>query len=163
MVSKADFTAEEWKQVLNAPQMAALYVALASPSGLTGVVAESIAPTKLIVKAMKEGSSNGLITAVAADFKEIVEKREKAEPPKMSMDPIAMKADCLQACRDLGALLAQKAPAEAEDYKQWVYQAAQQSADAAKEGGFLGFGGVQVSEAEVTALKEIASALAITV
>jgi len=70
-----------------------------------------------------------------------------------------MKAQCLKACRDVAALLSQKAPADAEQYKQWVYQSAQNSANAAKEGGVFGIGGERVSEAEATALKEIASAL----
>jgi hypothetical protein len=58
-------------------------------------------------------------------------------------------------------LLAQKAPEEAEGYKQWVYKAAQLSSEAAKEGGFLGMGGKRVTEAEAAALKEVAGALGI--
>jgi hypothetical protein len=60
-------------------------------------------------------------------------------------------------------VLAQKAPADAEAYKLWVYQIAKRSAEAAKEGGVLGFGGEKVSSAEVTALSEVATALGITV
>jgi hypothetical protein len=72
-----------------------------------------------------------------------------------------MKAQCLQTLRDVAALLSQKAPADAQAYKQWVYQAAQNSANAAKEGGVFGIGGQRVSEAETAALKEIAMALEI--
>jgi hypothetical protein len=42
-----------------------------------------------------------------------------------------------------------------------VYQAAQNSASAAREGGFFGIGGESVSEAETAALQEIAGALGI--
>jgi hypothetical protein len=73
-----------------------------------------------------------------------------------------MKAECLQACRDVAALLAQKAPADAEQYKQWVYQSAQNSANAASEGGVFGIGGERVTEAETAALKELAVALDIS-
>ena len=59
----------------------------------------------------------------------------------------------------VAALLSQKAPADAERYKQWVYQAAQNSANAAREGGVFGIGGERVSEAETAALQEIAAAL----
>jgi hypothetical protein len=161
MVTKADFTPEEWQQIISAPQMASLYVALASPSGPVGVIQEMMASSKLIVEAMKATSGNALIDAVATDWREKVEKKEKPQPVQMGKDPNEVKARCLQACRDLAALLSQKAPAEAEGYKQWVYQAAKQSAEAAKEGGFLGIGGTTVNEAEVAALKEIASALGI--
>lgn len=161
MATKADFTAEEWLQISTAPQMAALYVTFSSPSGLVGAVKEMMVYPKLIVEAMKAASGNALIDAVAADFKAKLETKQKPELPQMSRNPEEIKAQCLQACRGLAWLLSQKAPAEAEGYKQWVYKAAQYSAEAAKEGGFLGFGGIKVNEAETAALKEIASALGI--
>jgi hypothetical protein len=59
-------------------------------------------------------------------------------------------------------LLARKAPApEAEGYKRWLLTVAQRVAEAAKEGGFLGIGGVRVSEAEQATLAEIAGALGV--
>ena len=160
MAKKADFTSEEWQRILSLPQVAALYVALASPSGPIGLVQEMMASTKGILAALKASSGNELIDAVAADMQEKAEKREKLEPPfQPGNDTNEMKAQCLQACREGVALLSQKAPADAEPYKQWVYQAALNSARAAKEGGFLGIGGEQVTEAERAALKEIATAL----
>jgi hypothetical protein len=160
MAKKADFTLEEWQLILSMPQVASLYLALASPSGPLGLAQEMIASTKGLVEALKSSSGNELIDAVAADIREKAEKRERLEPPlKMSKDPNEMKAQCLQACRDVAALVSQKAPAEAQAYKQWVYQAAQNSANAAKEGGVFGIGGERVSEAETAALKEIAIAL----
>ncbi|MGZ9233963.1 MAG: hypothetical protein ACXW4E_00425 [Anaerolineales bacterium] len=163
MAKKADFTSEEWQLILSMPQVASLYLALASPSGPLGLVQEMIASTKGLVEAFKSTSGNELIDAVAADIREKAEKRERLDPPlKTSKDPNEMKAQCLQACRDVAALLSQKAPAEAQAYKQWVYQAAQNSANAAKEGGFFGIGGERVSEAETAALKELAIALDIS-
>jgi hypothetical protein len=162
MAKKADFTSEEWQRILSLPQVAALYLALASPSGPIGLVQEMMASTKGILEALKASSGNELIDAVAADMREKAEKRERLEPPlKPDNDANEMKAQCLQACRDVAALLSQKAPADAEQYKQWVYQSAQNSANAAKEGGFFGIGGERVTEAEAAALKEIALALGI--
>jgi len=160
MANKADFTPEEWKLIVGLPQVASLYLALASPSGPVGVAQEMFASTKGIVEAIKSSSGNTLIDAVAADIREKAEKREKIEPPlEMSRDPNEIKAQCLQACRDVAGFVAQKAPADAAGYKEWVYQAAQNSANAAREGGFFGIGGEKVSEAETAALKEIAAAL----
>jgi hypothetical protein len=69
----------------------------------------------------------------------------------------------LQACREVSALLARKVPAaEAEGFKRWLLTTAQRTAEASKEGGVLGIGGVRVSEAEHAALAEVASALAVT-
>jgi hypothetical protein len=162
MAKKADFTSEEWQQILSLPQVASLYLALASPSNPLGLAQEMIASSKGLIEALKASSGNELIDAVAADIREKAEKRERMEPPlKPGNDLNEMKTQCLRACREVAALLAQKAPADAEGYKQWVYQAAQNSANAAKEGGFFGIGGESVSEAETAALQEIAGALGV--
>jgi hypothetical protein len=162
MAKKADFTPEEWQRILSMPQVAALYLALASPSGPLGVAQEMMASARGIVETLKSSSGNELIDAVAADYREKAEKRERMETPfELSRDPSELKAQCLQTCRELAALLAQKAPADAEAYKRWVYQAAQNSASAAREGGFFGIGGESVSEAETAALQEVAAALGI--
>jgi hypothetical protein len=163
MATKADFTSEEWQRILSLPQVAALYLVLASPSGPLGLAQEMVASTKGVVEALKTSSGNELIDAVAADMREKAEKRERLEPPlKPGNDPNELKAQCLQLCREVAALLSLKAPADAGPYKQWVYQSAQSSANAAKEGGFFGIGGERVSEAETAALQEIATALSIT-
>lgn len=163
MAKKADFTSEEWQLILSMPQVASLYLALASPSNPLGLAQELIASTRGIVETLKTSSGNELMDAVSADIREKVEKRERLEPPlKTSNDLNEMKAQCLQAFRDVAVLLSQKAPADAQAYKQWVYQAAQNSANAAKEGGFFGIGGEPVSEAETAALKEIATVLDIS-
>jgi hypothetical protein len=149
MAKKADFTLEEWQLILSMPQVASLYVVLASPSNPLGLAQEMIASTKGIVESLKTSSGNELMDAVSADIREKVEKRERLEPPfKTSNDLNQVRAQCLQACREVAALLSQKAPADAQAYKQWVYQAAQNSANAAKEGGVFGIGGERVSEAE---------------
>lgn len=60
------------------------------------------------------------------------------------------------------SLLDQKAlPDEVLAYKQMLMQVAERAANAAKEGGFLGFGGVKVSEAEQTFLNELSRMLKI--
>ena len=163
MAKKADFTSEEWQLILSMPQVASLYLALASPSNPLGLAQELVASTKAIVETLKTSSGNELLDAVATDIREKVEKRERLESPlKTSNDLEQMRSQCLQACREVAVLLSQKAPADAQAYKQWVYQAAQNSANAAKEGGVFGIGGERVSEAETAALKEIAMALDIS-
>jgi hypothetical protein len=46
--------------------------------------------------------------------------------------------------------------------KDWLYAVAERTAEAGKEGGFLGFGGVAVSDAERATLLEIHAALGST-
>jgi len=58
-----------------------------------------------------------------------------------------------------GAVVEAKAPGDAAAFKGWLRQISQHVAEASKEGGFLGIGGVRVSEAEKATLAEISSAL----
>jgi hypothetical protein len=57
------------------------------------------------------------------------------------------------------ALVGQKAPADAPAYKAWLVACAEKTAQAAKEGGFFGFGGVQVTPGETAAIARLTSAL----
>jgi hypothetical protein len=51
---------------------------------------------------------------------------------------------------------------EAAGFKKWLMGVGQATAEAGKEGGFLGIGAVRVSDKEEAALDEIAGALGIS-
>ena len=58
--------------------------------------------------------------------------------------------------RSVYALLEERvAPEDVDDYREWMRTAAQRAALAAKEGGFLGFGGKRVSEREQEMLETL--------
>lgn len=62
--------------------------------------------------------------------------------------------------RAAAAILAAKATAsEAEEYRQWALSIAERVANAATEGGFLGFGGERVTPAEKSLIDDIRKAL----
>ena len=135
MTTKADYTAEEWEVLLRAPVVVGLAVVAASPSGPIGVV--------------QEMSAIGRILG---------EEPQGAETPAQSLEEL--KAHALQTCREVSALLARKAPAsEADSVKRWLLTVARRVAEAAKEGGVLGIGGVRVSAAEQATLAEVAAVL----
>jgi hypothetical protein len=70
-----------------------------------------------------------------------------------------LKGAVLERVRSAVALVASKAsPAEVEAYKAMLVSVAEQAADASKEGGFLGFGGVRVSDKEKTFIAEVKGA-----
>jgi len=163
MFKKEDFTHEEWNTILTAPQMAAIYITLSSPSGLFSSLKEMMAFPKLIAEAETTPSDNALVSAVVEDIKGMIGRKEKLNMPEMSRDAEEIRTQCIRTFRSLDVLLREKAPDEADGYKRLVYKAAKNSAEASKEGGFLGFGGVLVSEEEAEALKEIAGALYIAV
>jgi hypothetical protein len=76
-----------------------------------------------------------------------------------SRKPAEVKAQCIETLRQARALVDAKAPDEAATFKGWLRDISQHVAEASKEGGFLGIGGVLVSDAEKATLTEISSAL----
>jgi hypothetical protein len=160
MTAKIDFTAEEWNQIRRAPFMAGLVMVAASPSGPFGVVKEMFAVGKMLADVKREGASSDLAKAVVADL-ETAEGRQRSVPAEFQgKAPDQLRSAALEACRQAAAVVEKKAkPDESQAFKQWLISIGHRVADAAKEGGFLGFGGVRVSEQETSALKDLTSAL----
>ena len=89
---------------------------------------------------------------------ELVSAPPAMDPSRRSADDIA--GVTTERLRQALRILQQTASAEDVDaYKRFVVTVAQEAANAHREGGFLGVGGQQVSEAEQTALDEIAATL----
>ena len=71
------------------------------------------------------------------------------------------KDRALAELKQTAAILDAKAPADAVAFKAWLGHIAQVVAEAGSEGGFLGFGGVKVSDKEKATLAEINTTLGI--
>src|SRR5215218_4305646 len=148
-------------QLLESPMMAGLAVTAAEPSGLWGLLKESLSSGWALLEARTSGP-NELIKALATDFgtsEGRAAARDGVQARLSGSKPAEIRDKAIAALRDAAAIVDAKAPAEAAAFKDWLKQIAQKSAEASTEGGFLGFGGVQVSEAEKATLSEIASAL----
>jgi hypothetical protein len=69
----------------------------------------------------------------------------------------------LDELRAVNEIVTAKATAEeAAAFRRWLLATAQAVADAAKEGGFVGFGAVQVSKGEHAMLDELRSSLGVS-
>ena len=87
-------------------------------------------------------------------------RRRRSTPTRSGSAGGDLSAVTTRQLRDAIAILeAKSTPAETDAYKVFVMTVAQAVASAHKEGGFLGIGGKQVSDAENQALDEISSAL----
>lgn len=161
MAGKADFTPDEWTALKKSPLMASLVVVAASPSGPVGVIKEMFALGKLVAETKAKGGSNALVDAVVAELttREGVEGAKPTEIQGLSPDQARSRA--LDAIKKAAALVDQKAPADADGFKRWLLEVSTRVANAAREGGFLGFGGTLVSEQEEAALRDTAAALGI--
>lgn len=163
MAGKTDFTAEEWKTLLESVMMAALAVTAADPSGLWGTLKESMATAKAVIGAKHDASATELIKALAGEF-ETGEGRAAARDGLRTQlsgkTPAEIVSKSLEILKQAAALVSAKSPGDAPAYKAWLQHISQSVAEAASEGGFLGFGGVQVSDAEKATLAQIAASLA---
>ena len=65
----------------------------------------------------------------------------------------------LAALTEVAGILDAKAPDDAAAFKAWLEEISKKVAEASKEGGFLGFGGVKVSDAEKATLTDIQKTL----
>ena len=68
MADKSSFTPDEWKVVLSSPMLASLAVTLAEPSGLWGMLKESMASARALLTAATDPSAGALLKAVVADM-----------------------------------------------------------------------------------------------
>ncbi len=155
MTAKADFTAAEWERLLEAPVIAGMAISMSSPSVL-GSIGESMAIAKTFAASLPQAAGNELLTALLADFQN-KETAQLAKPQFDTKDPAQLKQEMASRLQIAVDLLNQKAtPDEAQAIRQWLYQVATNVATATKEGGFLGFGAVRVSDAEKAALVDLA-------
>ena len=161
MAGKADFTAEEWTQILKAPGWASIAVVAASPSGPFGVVKEMFAAGKVLAEAKMKPGANALVDALIVDLTS-AEGRKQAQPREIvGKSPQEVRTLALDALKQVTALVDKKASGDADGFKRWVAGLSTKVAESAKEGGFLGIGGTAVSDAEKTALSDISSTLGI--
>lgn len=163
MADKSTFTADEWALLLESVMMTGIAVTAAEPSGLWGMMKEGLASSTALLQAKSDGA-NPLVKALVADF-ETSEGRTAARDglqAKLKGAKAAdMKARCIETLQQARTTVEVKAPDDAAAFTAWLYQISQRVAEAAKEGGFLGFGGVAVSDAEKATLSEISAALKI--
>jgi hypothetical protein len=149
MTTKSDFTEEEWARVRRAPFVAGMAISMADPGGPIEMAKESMGTVK---SATNPPSREQLLTDIALDLQSMTQQRQN---PLKDFKPQA--PDQIQEeLRAVSDLVTSKASAEeAAAFKQWLLTTAQAAADAAKEGGFMGFGAIQVSEGETKMLDQL--------
>jgi len=148
---RAKYSPVQWDTVRLAPVAAAHMVITADKSGPVGAIKEISAATGAITDAAKAASPASLVSlAFDHDFTvEELTKFTKARTPD----------DALATVRDAIASVERNSPADAPTYRQLVADVATKVANASKEGGILGFGGVAVSPAEQAALDQLRSVI----
>lgn len=163
MADKSAFTPDEWGKVLGSVMLTGMAVTLSDQSGLWGMIKESFAGSSSLVGASTDANANSLVKAVVDDYK-TSEGRGAAQQAVKAVfanvaNPEDAQAKAVEAIRAAAEIVSQKAPNDAGAFSAFLQSVGEKTANASNEGGFLGFGGVAVSEAEKAMLDKIASAL----
>lgn len=159
MALKDDFTDEEWNAVVAAPMVASFAITAADPGGLWGAIKEASAAAGALKDARGAHNLSG----------EVVAAYETPEGRKTARDAVYALAHGKSPAEGTMAAIAElarvagiveaKAPMHFPVFRGWLRDIAERVAEAGTEGGFMGFGGVKVSEAERQALSDIDTAL----
>jgi hypothetical protein len=148
---RSAFTADEWTLLRVTPSFVAVGVVAADASGLFASLKETLAGVNEVSDALGSSPDLELFRALAAD---------RSAPAVPDVEPLLgdgpkdaqlenFKTAVLERVSAVIELLNQKASAtETDAYRRLLVRVAQRAASAAKEGGFLGIGGVRVSEKE---------------
>jgi hypothetical protein len=165
MANKASFTPDEWTKVLQSVVLSGIAVSAAEPSGLWGTLKEGLATGRALQEAKGDTGTSELVKAVVADLDTTEGQaiaRDGLQKKLLGSKPGEIKKISVDALREVAAIVDAKAPADAASFKTWLRGVSKLVADASTEGGFLGFGGVEVSDAEKATLSEISTALGVS-
>jgi hypothetical protein len=160
MLTKNDFPPPDWNTLRNTQYLVGFAMVMAGSSGL-GTIKELAALSQQIIHEqtssiplIRDLTARSEMQAAQAWLKQSF-SGQGAKPTSDSMRQLA-----LDGARSSLDILGPKASKEETDaYSQLLYSIADKVAHAAREGGFLGFGGTQVSEGEQAFLNELRSTL----
>ena len=157
MTTKNDFTDDEWTRVLRAPFVAGLAISLADPGGPIEAAKESMATIR---SATNPPSREQLLAEVSLELQALTQQRHN---PLKGYKPTQGSAPGEQVVEELrgvqGIVAAHATPEETAAFATWLIATARAAADAAKDGGFMGFGAKQVSDGEQAMLDRLRETL----
>lgn len=161
MPPETAFAPEEWTLLKELPFKAILAAVVVDVRGPIGAASKEmvLAARRLVREATQNYSGNALVMSVLQDVAD-----DAAEEDEIALNDELARQSAIVAALELSEratlLLADRVEnAEAAQYRQWVYDAAQSATAATKSGGFLGFGSDRVSDGEEEFLEQLRVAL----
>ena len=126
------------------------------------MIQEGMANARALIDAKSDAGANELIKALGSEFQTSEGRglaQEKLKSELTGKSPVEIKAQVLEQLGEAARILDAKAPEDAAVFKAWLEGVAHKVSEAASEGGFLGFGGVKVSDAEKASISDVSRAL----
>ena len=158
MTTKADFTEEEWATLVRAPMVAGAAISLADPGGPIEVLKETSAVVKVVTGSAGEDHPD-LVGEVAREVRALADQRHNPLGDFKPRGALAGKEILDELGRANEIVSAKATPEEAEAFRAFILECAQRAAEAAKEGGFMGFRAELVSQGEKNMLEQLQSVL----
>lgn len=158
MAKQDSFTTAEWALLRLAPSLVAGGVGAADPSGLFASMKEAASSAMGMAEAYKANAGLELFAALAADrsMPDMPETGKLLGEGSREQQLQNFKAAVLERVATAVATVAAKGThTEADAYRAMLVSVAERAANAANEGGFLGFGGVRVSDGEQSFITEV--------
>jgi hypothetical protein len=142
MSTKADYTEDEWKTIIEAPTSAGMIVITASRGG---TFRETFSMAKAYTEARQQHGASALLDDVVSTNPKV--DRHGGSPAELETRGIGHLRDAVATIEAKGS------PGEVDEYRRFVVGLAERVAHAHREGG------VEVSEAEQAAINQIEEAL----
>lgn len=161
MTTKTDYTEQEWAGLVRAPITVGSYIIVADPS-VTAMFSEMQGMLKAIQAQQAPDAAKDLVAAVVAEIMAMASRKEKFEPPQVEKGQDPRPQIMAELKQDLAVLDTKAAPEEKAGFCAWLLTVANATAEAGREGGFLGIGAVRVSEQEMAALDELKQAFGLS-
>lgn len=158
------YTNDEWLCLVETPVKVGRAMMAVSPSGAVAMTQEIMALRKsmteglqaarqpLLVNMRQHLQSQNALEAIWEDAGHAFHDR---------WDAANVCQTAITSCQQAVTLLKKIPPQDAQAYKDFVYTTALKVAQAAKEGGFMGIGGVAVSAEEKSLLNDISRTLGV--
>jgi hypothetical protein len=150
MAGQADFTPDEWVTMRGALMSAGIVVAL-SEGGGDDMLSEVFAITQRLSGAGRS-HPNQLV-------RELASMAHFQTGMRPGMKRAVYEEEALAAIRTATALIGTRAPEDLGAFRAFVVDLAEAAANAHKEGGFGGMGGIRVTAAEAAAIARVKKAL----
>lgn len=157
MTTKTDYTEQEWAGLVRAPITVGSYIIVADPS-VTAMFSEMQGMLKAIQAQQAPDTAKDLVAAVVAEIMAMASRNEKFEPPQVEKGQDPRPQIMAELKQNLAVLDTKAAPEEKTGFCEWLLTVAHATAEAGREGGFLGIGAVRVSEQEMAALDALKQA-----
>ena len=161
MTTKADFSEDEWATLVRSPLVAGAAITLADPGGPIEVVKETSAVVKVATSTSSE-QRDDLVGELAREVRGLAEQRKNPLGDFKPRGALAGKEIVDEISRANEIVSAKASPDEADAFRAWIMECAQRAADAAKEGGFMGFRAERVSQGEKDMLAQLRLALGVS-